>query len=185
MYQNANRLSVAKLFLALSLIGLMATGCRGCKVFSWFDKDGQDVDKVDGRQTNGQPDDPDGPGIKRPPERPSDPATALTVVHFDYDSAQLTPQAREALLSNVAWLKAHPEEQILIEGHCDERGTIQYNLALGERRANSVRSFYTGHGIAAGLLFPISYGEEQPVDPAYGEEHWRKNRRAEFRRYEQ
>ena len=95
----------------------------------------------------------------------------------------LRDDARKALDRNVEWLKANPTVRVQIEGHCDERGTEEYNLHLGERRANSVKQYLVKSGLDAARLFTISYGESRPVDPGHSEAAWAKNRRAQFARY--
>lgn len=100
------------------------------------------------------------------------------LIHFDFDSAALTPEAREILQRKAAFLKKHPEIQVTIEGHCDQRGSSDYNLGLGQRRADSVKNYLVDLGIAANRLATISYGKEQPLDPGMNEEAWAKNRRA-------
>ena len=99
---------------------------------------------------------------------------------FAFDSAALSPMAQDILKRKAAWLNDNPGEMTLIEGHCDERGTPEYNLALGERRAESARAYLIDLGIASSRLSTISYGEERPLDPASNEEAWAKNRRAQF-----
>lgn len=101
-------------------------------------------------------------------------------VYFAFDSAVLDYQAQELLKQKAAWLRANPDANVVIEGHCDERGTNAYNLALGERRAESARAFLTNLGLSASRLTTISYGEEKPVDMGKNEEAWAKNRRAAF-----
>ncbi len=108
-------------------------------------------------------------------------ASALKTIYFAYDSEALSDQALAALTADAAWLSAHPDVRVQIEGHCDERGTVEYNLALGERRAASVRDHLARLGITAGRLEIISYGKERPADPGHDEAAWSKNRRAEFR----
>lgn len=104
----------------------------------------------------------------------------LRTVYFDFDSAALTAETRAALENNAQWLLQHPGIQIQIEGHCDERGTIEYNYNLGQRRANSVKEFLISRGIDPATIHTISYGEERPVDPGHDESAWQKNRRAQF-----
>jgi len=99
-------------------------------------------------------------------------------IFFEYDSSALLPEARELLKRKAEFLAANPQISIVIEGHTDERGTPQYNIALGERRAESVRSFLEGLGVAASRMSTVSYGEEKPVDPGHNEAAWAKNRRA-------
>jgi peptidoglycan-associated lipoprotein len=102
-------------------------------------------------------------------------------VYFAYDSFNIDSVSRSALMGHAAWLRNNPGINIQIEGHCDERGTTEYNLALGERRASSVRDFLISQGISSGRLSTISYGEERPaVTGAANEATWSRNRRAEF-----
>ncbi len=108
-------------------------------------------------------------------------ASKLQRIHFDFDQYTLSPEARDILAANAALLKAHPDLKIRIEGHCDERGSDEYNLALGERRAVAARDYLVSLGVAADRLSTISYGEEMPLDPASNEAAWAKNRRAEFK----
>lgn len=105
-------------------------------------------------------------------------SSALKDVHFDFDRSELTDAAREILNANAELLKKSPDVKIQVEGHCDERGSTSYNLALGERRAASVKDYLVSLGIPADKLSTISYGEERPLDPGQNEEAWAKNRRA-------
>jgi peptidoglycan-associated lipoprotein len=99
---------------------------------------------------------------------------------FDYDSAELTEQAKGLLREKAAWLQANPADTVTIEGHCDERGTTVYNLALGERRAKAARNYLVDLGVSGSRLSTVSYGEEKPLDPAPTEAAYRINRRAQF-----
>ena len=101
----------------------------------------------------------------------------LADIHFGYDSAALSAEARATLDRNAAWLTRHPTVRILIEGHCDERGTVEYNLALGEGRARAAQDYLGRLGIAADRMQIISYGKEFPIDPGHDESAWRRNRR--------
>jgi peptidoglycan-associated lipoprotein len=101
-------------------------------------------------------------------------------VYFDFDTSTLDDNAQELLKQKAEWLRDNPDAKIVIEGHCDERGTNAYNLALGERRADSVKMFLENLGIAGTRMTTISYGEEKPIDPGHNEEAWAKNRRAAF-----
>ena len=102
----------------------------------------------------------------------------LKPAFFDYDKADLRGDARDVLAANAAWLKSHPTILFTIEGHCDERGTAQYNLALGDRRANAAKEYLVSLGIASDRITAISYGKEKPLDTGHSEEAWAKNRRA-------
>ncbi len=104
----------------------------------------------------------------------------LKDVHFDFDKYDFRGDDEDILKGNAAWLKKNPGTKVQIEGHCDERGTSDYNLALGERRANHVKQFLISLGIASDRISIISYGEEKPLDPGHTEEAWSKNRRAHF-----
>jgi peptidoglycan-associated lipoprotein len=101
-------------------------------------------------------------------------------IFFEFDKATLTPEAIETLTKNGQWLRINSDVAITIEGHCDERGTNAYNLALGERRAESVKRFLSGLGIGQSRLATISYGEERPFERGHGETAWSRNRRAHF-----
>ena len=101
-------------------------------------------------------------------------------IHFDYDKSLLKPEAIALLNRYAAGLKQYPTATVSIEGHCDERGTNEYNLALGERRALSARKYMIKLGIDENRLSTVSYGEERPLDPGHNEEAWAKNRRDEF-----
>lgn len=105
----------------------------------------------------------------------------LKTVYFDFDKYQLRPDAVEVLKSNAAFLIANPHINVLIEGHCDDRGSSEYNLSLGEKRAKEVRDYFIEANIAPDRIKIISYGEERPAVPNGTEEGWAKNRRAEFR----
>ncbi len=101
-------------------------------------------------------------------------------IYFEFDSVRLTPDAQGILAQKAQWLRANPDAEITIEGHCDNRGTNEYNLALGEGRARSAMAFLTDLGIDAARLNTISYGEERPIDMAQTEDGWARNRRAHF-----
>lgn len=101
-------------------------------------------------------------------------------IHFEYDSAMLSSMAKLILKEKAAWLMANSMVAITVEGHCDERGTTEYNLALGEKRAQAAKSYLVDLGISASRVSTISYGEEQPLDMGKTESAFRKNRRAHF-----
>lgn len=105
-------------------------------------------------------------------------SSMLKDIHFEFDRVDLSAQAREILAANATLLRKFPDVKVEIEGHCDERGSTGYNLALGERRAASVKNYLVSLGISPGRLSTISYGEEMPSDPGHNEEAWSKNRRA-------
>ena len=99
-------------------------------------------------------------------------------IHFDFDKFDIRPGDAEVLKENAALLTKHPTKKIQVEGHCDERGSIEYNLALGERRANSAKKYLISLGMPADRISTISYGKEKPLDSGHNEEAWAKNRRA-------
>ncbi|HET8948547.1 MAG TPA: peptidoglycan-associated lipoprotein Pal, partial [Candidatus Polarisedimenticolia bacterium] len=101
-------------------------------------------------------------------------------VLFDFDSADLNGESKTTLNDNAAQIRQHAPLAVRIEGHCDERGTTEYNLALGDRRARAARDYIVSLGIPANRLRTISYGKERPVDPGHTEAAWAQNRRAEF-----
>jgi peptidoglycan-associated lipoprotein len=102
----------------------------------------------------------------------------LKDVNFDFDKYEIRLEDTEILKENAVWLRKYPNMKIQIEGHCDERGTVEYNLALGERRANSTRNYLVSLGISPERISTISYGEEKPLVLSHDEEAWAKNRRA-------
>jgi peptidoglycan-associated lipoprotein len=104
----------------------------------------------------------------------------LKDVHFDFDKYDIRPEDAGILKENAALLMNYPKVKIQVEGHCDERGTNEYNLALGERRANAVKKYLVSLGISTDRISSISYGEEKPLDPGHNEEAWAKNRRGHF-----
>jgi peptidoglycan-associated lipoprotein len=98
-------------------------------------------------------------------------------IHFGYDSAEIESGERDRLAQNLEWLRQNPRAKIELEGHCDSRGTIEYNLGLGSKRAKSVKDYYVGQGVAADRLSTISYGKELPLCQDESEECWGRNRR--------
>ncbi len=122
--------------------------------------------------------------VKPAPEAPSiaelNRLGYLKSAYFDYDKADLRDDARATLSANADWLKGHPRIQVLIEGHCDERGTSAYNLALGDRRANAARDYLASLGVDATRMKTVSYGKERPTCTESNEGCWQKNRMAAF-----
>jgi len=103
----------------------------------------------------------------------------LQTIYFDFDKSVLKDEAKGVLESNAKWLGNNRKEWVLIEGHCDERGTEEYNIALGERRADSVKKYYEAFGVESKRLEIISWGEEKPAVSGHEESAWSRNRRAE------
>ena len=129
------------------------------------------------------------PPTAAPPTTPRTPTTPpkpsefvvsdnLRDVHFDFDKYNIRPGDAKVLDANAAWLKTNARNLVLIEGHCDERGTAEYNLALGERRAKSTMNYLVAQGVAANRITIISYGKERPLCTDKNETCWAKNRRA-------
>jgi len=104
----------------------------------------------------------------------------LEDIFFAFDDYSLTDTAKATLEKNAAWMKNNPNTKVRIEGNCDERGTNEYNMALGERRANSGKKYLSKLGVKEEQLATVSYGEEKPFDPGHNEEAWAKNRRDHF-----
>jgi peptidoglycan-associated lipoprotein len=111
---------------------------------------------------------------------PIAPPLKLEKLFFEFDAYVLTPEAREILARNAEWLRQNPAAKLSIEGHCDERGSDEYNMALGQRRADAVKEYLVSLGVAAERLSSTSYGEERPAAAGSDESAWSQNRRAEF-----
>jgi peptidoglycan-associated lipoprotein len=117
----------------------------------------------------------------RPDVKDFRPASDLVDIHFDYDRAEIREDDAKVLDANAVWLKSNISHLVLIEGHCDERGTSEYNTALGDRRAKATMNYLVSRGVPAARITVISYGEERPVCGQHVAECWAKNRRAHFR----
>jgi peptidoglycan-associated lipoprotein len=155
---------------------LVLAGCHGKKVKP-AEPTGQ-ATKPPTTQVTEEPKEP----VEKPitPIRPAEAQEMLKDIHFDYDKYNLTDQAVDQLSANAEFLMKNPDIDVLIEGNCDERGTEEYNLALGEKRALAARDFLVRFGIDRSRISIISYGEERPLDPASDETAWAKNRRDHF-----
>jgi peptidoglycan-associated lipoprotein len=105
---------------------------------------------------------------------------ALKAIHFNFDKSDIRAEDAKILDASLAWLKANPTNLLLIEGHCDERGTSDYNLALGDRRAKAAMAYLVARGVRADRISVVSYGEERPVCTDHNEKCWAENRRAQF-----
>jgi peptidoglycan-associated lipoprotein len=106
---------------------------------------------------------------------------AKRLIHFDYDKSVVPPDAITLIEAHADFMTRNPNVNILVAGHADERGSTEYNLALGQRRSNAVRDIFVSFGIAAGRIEALSFGETDPINPASTEDAWRENRRAELR----
>jgi peptidoglycan-associated lipoprotein len=134
---------------------------------------------------------PPKPRVTQQPEPPTvvpssdqpmaDDRETLAIIYFGFNQYTITPQAGEVLKLHAAWLKRNANSHIEVSGHCDQRGSIEYNLSLGERRALAAKSYLADLGVASNRISIISYGHQRPADPRFTEEAYAKNRRAEFR----
>jgi peptidoglycan-associated lipoprotein len=107
-------------------------------------------------------------------------AAKLEPIYFEFDQWSIQQDQKEIMVKNSQWLMANPNVQVRLEGHCDERGTAEYNLALGQKRAEAAKVFLEALGISSQRMIPISYGEERPLDPGHNEAAWAKNRRVDI-----
>ena len=160
--------------LALGLVACaMVAGCKG--------KQTQSDQSIETLPTGGQAAGIDSSPLSYDPQgSDSGKIDGLVTVRFGYDKSNLDSAARKDIATNVQWMKANSAVKVQIEGHCDARGTIEYNVALGERRANSVKAYMVSLGIPSDRLSVISYGKEKPVETGDSESAWAKNRRANF-----
>jgi len=159
----------------LMLIGLLTAGLVGCGGEPPPPPPEQPVETAPPVEEDTTPVEP-----APPPPPPKLQQSQLKTVYFDFDKYNLRPDAKADLDVNFNLLQQFPDVIIKIEGHCDERGTVEYNLSLGEKRAKAAQDYLVGLGVDAGRISIISYGKERPVDPGHNEAAWAKNRRAEF-----
>lgn len=159
------------LMIAIGLVAFIA-GCGG--------KEAMDEPAV--TETTPPPPPPEEkPVVEEPPtSQEVETAPALNDVFFDFDKYNLTSEAKSTLEGNAGELKRASDARIIIEGHCDERGTKSYNLALGEKRAQAAKDYLVALGINGTRISTVSYGKERPFDPGHNEAAWAKNRRAHF-----
>jgi peptidoglycan-associated lipoprotein len=131
-------------------------------------------------QTEAPPVETPPPPPTTPPSTEEDAQANLNDAYFDYDDASLRDDAKAALEHNAKFMEGRNGVNVVVEGHCDERGSVEYNLALGEKRARAAKEYLTTYGINASRITTISYGKERPFDPGHTEDAWAKNRRAHF-----
>ena len=166
---SGSRISIFKsMVVAFACVGLLGLGA--CESVSKKLGGGKD-----GGGSNGELD----PDVVREGDFVPVPKS-LKDIYFDYDKSEIRGDQRDTLAANAEWIKKNPKVKVQVEGHCDERGTEEYNLALGERRASTIRDYLISYGVEPDRIYSISYGEEMPVDPATSEAAWAKNRRAHF-----
>jgi len=179
--------TVGNLFvLILVCVGLMfVVSCAQTEVQSTSPEDTQAEEAVQEEEIQAEDDDAAAQAALEEEALAREKANARAMfvsenIYFDYDDSSLDDMAREILKQKAEWLNDNPDVSVVIEGHCDERGTTEYNLALGDRRAESTRSYLIDLGIAPSRLEKISYGEEMPAVQGSNEDAWAKNRRAAF-----
>jgi peptidoglycan-associated lipoprotein len=161
--------------IASSLLLLMATGCA--KQPSSLDASASAMPSA---TRDGMGGGTMGDQYGRPEPKDYVPVSDVPNVHFDFDRYSLRPADMKVLDGNAAWMKSHPQALLMIEGHCDERGTGEYNFALGERRAKTTMDYLVSRGVDARRIAVVSFGEERPVCRDHKEGCWAKNRRADF-----
>jgi len=170
----------AQLFCTLILVCVLIipAGCSKKKVKKDAGLEGAGIEETKRPGEEGLEEaQPGGPEWQEPtPEM----AQYFKDIYFQYDQFNLTPEGKETLNKLGEWMMKNASTQVLIEGHTDERGTAEYNLALGERRAHSAKKYLAQLGVNAERISTISYGEERPLDPGHTEAAWSKNRRCHF-----
>lgn len=175
------KMSILRLVLMAVLAAMLAAGCaRKPAPPVAVEEEAPPVTRMPEQEVRGVEEEEMREAEVREGAEPEAALPGLQRIFFDFDQYVLTPQARDALAGNAAYLKANPGVKVRIEGHCDERGSDEYNLALGERRAQAAQKYLVSLGIDPDRLDIISYGEEKPLDPGSDEAAWSKNRRAEF-----
>jgi peptidoglycan-associated lipoprotein len=157
-------------FLAVVTLGVLAVSLTGCPKKAEIKKEPPTADDAQKAQAAEEPS-LRGKDYQQVPE--------LVTVYFDLDASTLRDDARQTLQKNYQSLKTHPDWEVLIEGNCDERGTTEYNLGLGQRRAAAVRSYYISLGISGTRIATISYGKEKGTCEQHSEDCWSQNRRAD------
>ncbi|OGR72491.1 MAG: peptidoglycan-associated lipoprotein [Elusimicrobia bacterium GWD2_63_28] len=172
--------NILLLVLALPLLALTLSSCNKKNVKGSAAGDNPDmttetatipgVDIQEGSETGGEGDIRGGEFLEQ---------ATIQTINFEYDRYELSEEARAALQANAALIKTRKDWTVLVEGHCDDRGTIEYNLALGQKRAKSVRDYYVRLGVADSAMGTISYGEEKPLCTEQTDACWLQNRRAE------
>ena len=182
------KITLTRLFVLLALVSLMSVGCakkaaqdesqatEGTQAVEETQMQDQQISSVEEQQVSDVAASDTASGMQETVLL----VRELTRIYFDFDQYVLTDAAQDTLYANAQILKAAPELKILVEGHCDERGSDEYNLALGEKRAMATENYLISLGVPAQQLGAISYGEEVPLVMGHNEEAWAKNRRAEF-----
>ena len=168
----------------LLLVVFVAFSLAGCGCFMQAQKGEAPPPKPPEQQKVAAPEEKKPVPVPPPPAPPPAPAPApvpgLQPVYFDYDKYNVRPGDAEILKKNLDWFKANPSTKVRIEGNCDERGTVEYNLALGQKRADAAKTYLIGLGVDGKRLDTISYGKERPTCSEKNEGCWAKNRRDDF-----
>src|SRR5574341_619096 len=167
---------ITLIFMSLSLLAFLV-GCAGKKALKPAVEQPKTETETKTHETTPEP-------IKEEPVTTESEELAgkveLQRIHFEFDKYRLTDEAKDILAENARALKNSPNIRITIEGHCDERGTAEYNLALGERRAQTAKNYLMELGVPENRIQIISYGKERPMDMGHSEDSWAKNRRDDF-----
>jgi len=169
--------------ISLLLLGVMVAGCAMRPATTAASGAGRSAPAPSGSPAAGAPGSSSASnpsGAARPVPSEFVAVRDLQDIHFDFDRYDIRPDDAKMLDANAAWLKANADRLVLIEGHCDQRGTNEYNLALGERRAKSTMNYLVSQGVQANRITIISYGEERPLCTEQSETCWAQNRRAHF-----
>ncbi|MES2677246.1 MAG: peptidoglycan-associated lipoprotein Pal [Pseudomonadota bacterium] len=172
-----------KKILALAFLAIIVSSCGGKMKQDQIDSENQSTQQQD--QTSQNPQNFDvvnsesaAAAINKQTQAAIEEVQVDDRVFFDVGVSTLSADAKKILDNQVSWLKSDPQIKIIVEGHCDERGTREYNIALGEKRANAVKQYLTSNGVESGRIKTISYGKERPAFVGSGEEIWSKNRRS-------
>ncbi len=169
-----------KAVYSVLLVAFLALTLGGCGCFMQAQKGEAPAPPPPAAPPPPPPPAPPPPPPAAPPPPPPPPAAMLQMINFDFDKYNIRPQDAEILKKNLDWFKANPGVKVRIEGNCDERGTVDYNLALGQKRADSAKNYLTGLGVDGKLLDTISYGKERPLCTEHNEACWAKNRNDQF-----
>lgn len=167
-------LNLLVVILVIMSLGVLVEGCKraGKKKTSEAEVVTPGVHEAEGEE---------GEGMEEGPSEMFREEAGLKAIYFAFDSSDLTASARKILKSNAEFMGQMSGETVVVEGHCDERGTNEYNMALGDRRAKAARDYLVSLGISSARLNTISYGEERPAALGHDEDSWAQNRRAEFK----
>jgi peptidoglycan-associated lipoprotein len=171
--------------LALSIAALMSVGCAKKQTVKSEGTEAPPAASAPAPITEAPMTEPPPPMVMPPAAAPGVAVTEEKMsqfddVRFDFDKSEVTEAGRKASGVVANYLMSHPQAKMQIEGHCDDRGTAEYNMALGERRATAVMNYLVSLGVPRAALSTVSFGKEKPLDPGHNEEAWAKNRRAHF-----